>query len=339
MDRLVLDPAELRQVNDVLAEFEDEFDTLDLEDALQQATVLAHHLPSRIRVYLEAFRRERLPGVVCISGYQVDDDRLGPTPAHWRDRQRRSPARREELLLVMYGSLLGDPFGWATQQDGRLIHDVLPIKGHENEQLGSSSEALLTWHTEDAFHPLRGDFLAFACLRNPYGAATTVGYGETLPLPAEVRKILFEERFIIHPDESHLAKNNSVPTLGSFEDIDQMNRNPDRVAVLFGDPDKPYIRADPYFMAVGDGDDEGQQALEVLEKAMYEHMFDVKLESGDFCFLDNCRVVHGRKPFKARHDGTDRWLKRLNLTSDIRKFKAARSAHGAQAASDFRVAH
>jgi hypothetical protein len=34
--------------------------------------------------------------------------------------------------------------------------------------------------------------------------------------------------------------------------------------------------------------------------------------------------VHGRKPFKARHDGTDRWLKRLDVTLDLRKSRAAR---------------
>jgi alpha-ketoglutarate-dependent taurine dioxygenase len=48
------------------------------------------------------------------------------------------------------------------------------------------------------------------------------------------------------------------------------------------------------------------------------------LQSGDFWFLDNFRVVHGRKPFKARHDGSDRWLKRVNVSCDQRKSRAAR---------------
>ncbi|MCT9929921.1 TauD/TfdA family dioxygenase [Planotetraspora sp. A-T 1434] len=48
-------------------------------------------------------------------------------------------------------------------------------------------------------------------------------------------------------------------------------------------------------------------------KQMDENMFDMSLESGEFCFIDNYRVVHGRKPFRARHDGTDRWLKRSTL--------------------------
>lgn len=322
MDRLEIDAAELREIDRLLDEAEGELTDLDSDEALQCATVLAHRLPARIRRCLNEFRLERMSGVLCISGYVVDQERLGATPAHWREREGSSRAHREELLLVLYGSLLGDPIGWATQQDGRLVHDVVPIRGHEHEQLGSSSESLLTWHTEDAFHPLRGDFLGFACLRNPYAAATTVGYVDALDLPASVREVLSGERFSIRPDESHLPKNNSQPAEEAFERVEEMQRSPERVAVLFGDPDRPYIRADPYFMGVADR--EAQAALDELTKSMDELMFDLRLESGDFCFLDNYRVVHGRKPFTPRHDGTDRWLKRINVASDLRKSRAAR---------------
>lgn len=319
-----MDRSEVDRVNRLLDEHAADLWPLDTEEALHRAAVLAHQLPERVQERLDAFRLEQLSGVLCISGYEVDQDRLGPTPAHWRDRPERSPAHREELLLAMLGSLIGHPFAWATQQDGRLVHDVVPIKGHEHEQLGSSSEALLTWHTEDAFHPLRGDYLSFACLRNPYQAATTVGYADDLDLPDGAREVLQQERFGIRPDESHLAKNNSLPGMDAFDDINEMQRNPQPVAVLFGDPQRPYIRADPYFMVVDDGDQEAQWALDALVKAMDNAMFDMVLAGGDFCFLDNFRVVHGRKPFKARHDGTDRWLKRINLTLDLRKSRSAR---------------
>ncbi len=333
MDKLTIDQAELAEVHQLLDQYESELRDLDTEEALHRATILAHQLPARIREHLNAFRLEQRTGVLCISGYQVDEERLGPTPGHWRDRAGHSPAHREELLLVLYGSLVGHPFAWATQQDGRLIHDVVPIKGHENEQLGSSSESLLTWHTEDAFHPLRGDFLSFACLRNPYAAATTVGYIDDLEFPESVKEVLLQERFGIRPDESHLAKNNTVQGADAFEGINEMQENPDRVAVLFGDPNQPYIRADPYFMVVPDNDAEAQWALDAFVKAMDEAMFDLTLAGGDFCFLDNFRAVHGRKPFKARHDGTDRWLKRINLTTDLRKSRGARPARTDRAIS------
>lgn len=324
MDRLEIDTTERLALMRLLDEIEGGFEDFESGDALDRAKVLAHELPHRIRRTLNDFRRERMSGVLCISGYVVDQDRVGPTPAHWRTRP--STTQREELLLILFSSLLGDPFGWATQQNGRLIHDVLPIKGHEQQQLGSSSDSLLTWHTEDAFHPLRGDFLSFACLRNPYAAATTIGYADSLDLPGTTKVVLFEKRFGIRPDESHLPKNNSSPDAGTFADINEMQSSPEPVAVLFGDPARPYVRADPYFMCVGPGDHEAQSALDQFVKEMDEKMFDIHLSDGDFCFLDNFRVVHGRKPFKARHDGTDRWLKRVNIACDLRKSRAARLA-------------
>jgi Fe(II)/alpha-ketoglutarate-dependent arginine beta-hydroxylase len=324
MDRLEIDATERQELVRFLDEIEGEFQELESDEALHRSTVLAHELPSRIRRALNAFRLEWMSGVLCISGYIVDQDRIGPTPAHWRDGLTSFATRREELLLLLFSSLIGDPIGWATQQDGRLIHDILPIQGHEYEQLGSSSESTLTWHTEDAFHPLRGDFLSFACLRNPYAAATTIGCVDSLDLPGATKAILFEERFRILPDESHLAKNNSVLGAASFTGVDAMRSHPQRVAVLFGNSARPYIRADPYFMSVDADDDEARRALEELVSEMDKSMFDLNLESGDFCFLDNFRIVHGRKPFKARHDGTDRWLKRVNIACDLRKSRAVR---------------
>jgi hypothetical protein len=35
-------------------------------------------------------------------------------------------------------------------------------------------------------------------------------------------------------------------------------------------------------------------------------------------------VTHGRQPFTARFDGTDRWLTRLNIARDLRKSRAQR---------------
>jgi hypothetical protein len=72
------------------------------------------------------------------------------------------------------------------------------------------------------------------------------------------------------------------------------------VAVLFGDPECPYIRADPYFMAVAPGDHEARYALDELNETMDKHMFDVMLESMTSAFLtisgwctDGSRSSHG----------------------------------------------
>lgn len=324
MDTLEIDATERLALMRLLDDLKNESGNLESDDMLNHIAILAHELPRRIRCTLNSFRRESMSGLLRISGHVVDQEQIGETPAHWRDRTAPSTTWREELLLLLFSSLLGDPFSWATQQNGRLIHDVLPIKGHEYEQLGSSSSSVLTWHTEDAFHPLRGDFIGFSCLRNPDGVATTIGYVDSLDLPDAVSEVLFEKRFMILPDESHLPKNNSAAAdTALFADIEDMQAHPDPVAVFSGAPDRPYIRVDPYFMRVAQDDHEAQAALELLVSEMDGRIFDLCLQSGDFCFLDNLRLVHGRRPFTARHNGSDRWLKRVNITCDLRKARAA----------------
>ncbi len=53
------------------------------------------------------------------------------------------------------------------------------------------------------------------------------------------------------------------------------------------------------------------EALSVLRKAISFATKEIVLKTGDLLFINNHKAVHGRKPFKARYDGTDRWLQRL----------------------------
>ena len=41
------------------------------------------------------------------------------------------------------------------------------------------------------------------------------------------------------------------------------------------------------------------------------------LEPGDLLVIDNNVAVHGRTPFVARFDGTDRWLQRTFVVADL----------------------
>jgi Fe(II)/alpha-ketoglutarate-dependent arginine beta-hydroxylase len=269
-----------------------------------------------------------------ISGYTVDDAGIGPTLSHWKDRPGVSPTLAEEMLFLLFGSLLGDVIGWASQQDGYMIHDVLPIKSDEHSQIGTGSQQPIWWHNEDAFHPYRGDYVGLMCLRNPDHVPTTLASMSSVKLSPRQVKILFEPRFIIRPDESHAESNGAGKsselagpggTKSAYEHIKQMQHCPQKMAVLYGDPREPFIRIDPYFMDPLD-DDESQSALNSLIRAIDMNISDIALQPGDCLFVDNYRAVHGRKPFKAKYDGTDRWLKRTNITRDLRKSRSARAA-------------
>jgi Fe(II)/alpha-ketoglutarate-dependent arginine beta-hydroxylase len=300
---------------------------------IRRAPVYAHELPRRIREFLSDFKlQEPACGVCLISGYPIDNARIGKTPSHWKWKLDTTTSLEEQIMFVLFGCLLGDPFAWATQQDGYLMHDVLPIKDNEYDQLGTGSEQLLWWHTEDAFHPHRADYLGLMCLRNPDRVATTIGAPDISRLPQEQVDLLFQPRFLIKPDESHSEKNesdlrkqtrNGDEVLDSaYENIRKLNSAPPRVPMLFGNRQAPYVRLDPYFTTPLD--DEAGAALNALAQSIDENIQEVVLQPGDCFFIDNYRIVHGRKAFKARYDGTDRWLKRLNLTRDLRKSQGSR---------------
>jgi Fe(II)/alpha-ketoglutarate-dependent arginine beta-hydroxylase len=334
MNRIVLNKAEMKEIESLLQSLVRQYSSAEDAEFLRRANVYAHALPERLRIGLNDFKTLEVHSTCLISGYPIDQDKIGYTPAHWKNNPDRWKVLEEEMLLVLMGALLGDLFGWATQQDGRIVHDVMPIKGNENEQLGTGSEQLLWWHNEDAFHPYRGDYLGMMCLRNPDKIPTTIGSIDQISIGETEVELLFQPRYTIRPDESHLVKNterrlnepveSEVELTSAYHRIRKMNIAPEKLSVLFGNPQSPYLRLDPYFMDQLEDDPEAQEALNAIINSMDQTIHDLALEPGDFVFVDNYRAVHGRKPFNARYDGQDRWMKRINITRDLRKSRDAR---------------
>lgn len=331
-----LSPTDVSEIEALIAEVRSRH--TDFEDPvfLKECSVYSKKLPERLLKYLNEFRYDPpAEGYCIVSGFPVDDKRLGPTPSHWRIAQPSATCWRECLMMCLYSAALGDIFGWATQQDGRIIHDVLPVKEFEFEQLGFSSREELTWHTEDAFHELRGDYLAFLCLRNPDAVATTIARPDFSKLTAAQIDVLFEPHYTIRPDNSHLPKNESEDRArarqaqgdalvsAAYEDIELRLSKPKKIAVLFGDKRDPYLSLDPYFMEQPEHP-EAREAIGALIEATGAALKDMALKPGECALIDNYMVVHGRRSFTARFDGTDRWFKRVNITRDIRKSRHAR---------------
>ena len=330
--KITLNPDEKEVIVRLASALAARYGSAEHPEFLAEAPVLAHELPMRVRKGLNEFRLYEPKEAICnISGYPIDDREIGATPAHWKDRQTRCVPVKEEITLVLLGSLLGDLIAWSTQQDGAVVHDIAPIKGHEHEQLGSGSEEELTWHTEDAFHPYRGDYLGMLCLRNPDRVPTTFAPIDVEDLDEATVATLFEPYYTIRPDESHLRKNRVAPSVDTAfleaaqARIEKMNESPERIGVLFGSPQSPYCRIDPYFMDPVESE-AAREALALLIRRVDTKIGDLLQVPGDFCFIDNFKAVHGRRRFVARFDGTDRWLKRINITRDLRRSRSARPA-------------
>ncbi|WP_163569656.1 hypothetical protein [Fodinicola feengrottensis] len=116
-------------------------------------------LPADLVATLTRFRDAEHVPVLAVAGLPVDDTRIGPTPDHWAAQRDPASTVREEIWFLLLAAVIGDPFGWATLQSGRLVQNVLPIKNQEHEQSGHGSLTTLAWHTPRTFHPYRCDYL------------------------------------------------------------------------------------------------------------------------------------------------------------------------------------
>jgi Fe(II)/alpha-ketoglutarate-dependent arginine beta-hydroxylase len=325
---LTLEKQELEQIAGLITEVKQHFNETESQEFLDEIGLYAHQLPYRVRQLMYRFKLNHFSdGMCCLSGFVIDDDKLGATPTHWRDRSDATASLEERILHFMCASLLGEVFGWSTQQGGHIVHDVFPMKEYEHGQLGFSSKEPLTWHTEDAFHDYRPDYLALMCLRNPDGIGTHCCKPDYSTLTDEQRSYLFGPHYTIKPDNSHLSVNNFLSdntVEASFRDIEQMASAPKKLSVLFGHPDDPYLRIDPFFMAPAE-DPKAQDALEALIRLVDASYREYPLKQGDIFFINNLQVVHGRRSFVARYDGKDRWLKRLLISRDLGKSRDRRA--------------
>jgi Fe(II)/alpha-ketoglutarate-dependent arginine beta-hydroxylase len=315
ISRLHLTSEDATVVRELAQQLVDDAGQQPIESQLKRCAILSHELPLPLREALVDLRlSDTRTGGVVLSGLTVLDGELGETPSGIAVDHRPEVTLADATLLLV-ASLMGDPISHAGIEDGKLIRDVCPVPGHEITQLGSSSTSELAWHIEDAFHDFRADWLFLLCLRNPYRAHTSFARVQDAPLSNDVSSVLFQQRFLVSPDSSHLEGDAAPPD--------------HRIAVLSGDPHAPFLRLDPAFMPKPTGDDEAEQALTAIIDAINNNLQYVVLEPGDLLVVDNLRSVHGRQPFQARYDGRDRWLRVVHTAADLRKSAGKRTGwHG-----------
>ncbi len=159
------------------------------------------------------------------------------------------------------------------------------------------------FHTETAFHPHRPRYLLLLCLRgDPTAHTTLVSVHDLIEhLPPAAVATMFEPRFRTAVDASFLGGRANV--LGPARPL------------LTGTRDEPTFVFDAD-LTVGI-DPESDDVLVAVRDAIDELTTSVVLEAGDLLVVDNNVAVHGRSPFEARFDGTDRWLQRSFVVSDL----------------------
>ncbi|MFN8019363.1 MAG: TauD/TfdA family dioxygenase [Acidimicrobiales bacterium] len=210
---------------------------------------------------------------------------------------------RSELALLAVARRLGEPIGYAPEHGGSIVQNLVPTRGDVGRQTSTSSGVDLAFHTETAFHPYGPRHLLLLCLRGDPAAATTLASVEDLlpALSSEAVAALREPTFRTAADES----------FGGRRDVPVGAPRP----VLGDDEGQPWLCWDAELTTSLRA--EGRRALRELVDAAAERHRRVVLEPGDLLVVDNRRCVHGRSPFHARFDGTDRWLQRTFVVPDL----------------------
>lgn len=283
-------------------------------------------LPEGVHRFLEDFRRNEPAHAALIHGFPVDDAAVGPTPEHWdRPVFPDSQTAESDRYMALCALALGEPFAWATLQRGRMIQDVFPIRGDEKRLNGHGSDVFLVFHTDDAFHPRTCDYLLLFGVRNHDRVPTRVASARDLRLDPDHRRLLSEARFHIEPDEEHIrqlaARRPGHPAL---ERAIRMRDEPQPVSVLSGVSDHPYLRYDRGYMHCAERGGRGAaaalDALDALDAELERVSSPVVVAQGTLLILDNKVAAHARDAFTARYDGTDRWLRKIIVLRDLRKW-------------------
>ena len=327
-----LDADEAASIDDIIAELAGKYDSVENSEFLREVGLSAQAMPRRLRETLLRFKLQESWPVCLINGFRIDDAKIGRTPDHWMDRATVAASRREDFYLMLCCHLLGEAVAWATEQGGHLIHEVVPIAGNDGGQLGTSTDPL-EWHTEDAFHPERMDYVALLCLRNQDRVATTYAFVDDLKLDEATKAALMRPAYPYQPDEGNRADRDLSPDEtglvaelihSSHARVLQMYHEPELVPALFGGLSKPYLRVHPYYIASFGDDSEARDAFDALKGAVNDALQEVVLSPGGLLIIDNYRAVHGRRKLPGHYDGTDRWLKRAFIVRDLRKTRHLR---------------
>lgn len=284
-----------------------DLETLTPDEFVDLAHAVTPHLPSDVRRRVIEYRRYAPEGdVVLLRGLLPESVTFPPT-ATSPSAPIYGPAQGAALLLTSVTVMLGEPFNYSSLYGGRLVQNMVPVRGMEFTQTSQSSVGMLDWHCEDSFRDDRCDYAGLLCLRGDPSGASKYAQAKDVRLPPQLVATLREPRYHVRPDPAHVLPG-GVPMR--------------RLAILSGSESAPEIAYDMHHLApIDDSDTEAADALRELGACLDRVAISHAMERGDLLIFDNKRVVHARTPFTARFDGTDRWLMRTMICGSAVTFR------------------
>nr|BBH88084.1 L-asparagine oxygenase [Thermosporothrix sp. COM3] len=279
-------------------------------DFLLEIEIAKRDIPVRIAKALVDFRKNSNDyGTLLLRNLPVDAS-LPPTPKDGKICPKSTHVSECCLLFLM--SFLGQFIAYADEKDGEIIHNICPVPGQEQKQENTGS-VLLEFHTENAFHPYKPDYVGLYCLRPDHDLQAKTG-------TASVRRAINRiSSRVLELLRQPLYRNRLAP---SFMHNGSAPLYSAPLPILTGDYFEPDLCID--FFSTEALTPVADAALQIFKEALKQVLIQHALEPGDLIIVDNRTAAHTRSAFTPRYDGHDRWLQRLFVVEDFRRSRKSR---------------
>lgn len=213
-----------------------------------------------------------------------------------------------EKISLAFAHLLGLPFQYLQQNDGKLVAHISPREGHENTQSGLG-RAHFGWHTDDSIFSIthRTEWIQLLGVINEGLTETFLSPIDDIvkQLPTDVLHVLMQNRFEV-----------KMPT--SFGFRHQIWSHP--LPLIWKNTQGQYEVGVPTYHArpSNQNDQEAHTALNAFFAAINTCRYSVIIQPDTLFIFNNNRVLHGRAPVIG-----DRMVLRTYVRRDLNALREA----------------
>lgn len=299
---------DLRTIESLVREVKIKIDKPTEKNVLSCAPVYAQELPRILRHFFYDFIAcESADAITIKTGTFFDSSSLD-TPINYDELNFDYIYNDLQIAHALMSTLIGIPVGYSSQRSGKRLNNIIPTQNLESTPNSSSgSRHNFGFHTEDAFHEFKGDYLGLVCIRNAERAVTSFVSINEMKLAPLLKAALFKSDYVIGHNPIH-----------QLPDGHKLSKN----SILYGSWERPYMRINvnnTYGI-----DRNAQYALEEFVDVINGSRELCVLEAGDFFYLDNLYTAHARDSYSPNWGSRARWLSRFIISRDIRKSTVAR---------------